>query len=214
MRVFLAIAREGSMRAAGRALGLSQPTIARRLTAFEAGFGGQPCSTACPKGCASTLPVSNSSAAAEDAERAMLTLGAAARGGLAGASGTVRISTGECAAGFLARCLSGATTGAACPPASPWSSSSRCNRPTSRGARPISPCATSRPKAAIIMSPSWARSPVAVYRRRGADADAWVAYTPGASMARLGPTARACALGPAPGGRDRNSRSRYAPQRC
>ena len=29
------------MRAAGRALGLSQPTIARRLAAFEAGFGGQ-----------------------------------------------------------------------------------------------------------------------------------------------------------------------------
>ena len=42
VRVFLAIAREGSMRAAGRALGLSQPTIARRLTAFEAGFGAQP----------------------------------------------------------------------------------------------------------------------------------------------------------------------------
>ena len=35
IRVFLAVAREGSMRAAGRALGLSQPTIARRLAAFE-----------------------------------------------------------------------------------------------------------------------------------------------------------------------------------
>ena len=31
VRVFLAVARKGSMRAAGRALGLSQPTIARRL---------------------------------------------------------------------------------------------------------------------------------------------------------------------------------------
>jgi hypothetical protein len=41
VRVFLAIAREGSMRAAGRALGLSQPTIARRLAAFETSFGGQ-----------------------------------------------------------------------------------------------------------------------------------------------------------------------------
>jgi DNA-binding transcriptional LysR family regulator len=40
LRVFLAVARHGSMRAAGRALGLSQPTIARRLTAFEAGFEG------------------------------------------------------------------------------------------------------------------------------------------------------------------------------
>ena len=34
--VFLGVAREGSMRAVGRALGLSQPTIARRLAAFEA----------------------------------------------------------------------------------------------------------------------------------------------------------------------------------
>src|SRR3989442_13917608 len=40
VRVFLAVARQGSMRAAGRALGLSQPTIARRLAAFEATFGG------------------------------------------------------------------------------------------------------------------------------------------------------------------------------
>lgn len=40
VRVFLAIARQGSMRAAGRALGLSQPTIARRLAAFETTCGG------------------------------------------------------------------------------------------------------------------------------------------------------------------------------
>src|SRR5437773_58059 len=36
VRVFLAVARGGSMRAAGRALGLSQPTLARRLGAREA----------------------------------------------------------------------------------------------------------------------------------------------------------------------------------
>ena len=41
VRVFLAVAREGSMRAAGRALRLSQPTIARRLAAFETSHGGQ-----------------------------------------------------------------------------------------------------------------------------------------------------------------------------
>ena len=43
VRVFLAVVRGGSMRAAGRALGLSQPTIARRLAAFEAAFGGPSC---------------------------------------------------------------------------------------------------------------------------------------------------------------------------
>ena len=41
VRVFLAVARQGSMRAAGRALGLSQPTIARRLAAFETCFSGR-----------------------------------------------------------------------------------------------------------------------------------------------------------------------------
>src|SRR3984893_785786 len=40
VRVFLAVARHGSLRAAGRALGLSQPTIGRRLAAFETTFGG------------------------------------------------------------------------------------------------------------------------------------------------------------------------------
>jgi len=56
VRVFLAVARHGSLRAAGRALGLSQPTIGRRLASFEATFGGPTCSTVCPKGCASTPP--------------------------------------------------------------------------------------------------------------------------------------------------------------
>jgi len=36
---FLVVARKGSMRVAGRALGLSQPTISCRLTGFEAAFG-------------------------------------------------------------------------------------------------------------------------------------------------------------------------------
>ena len=50
VRVFLAVAREGSMRAAGRALGLSQPTIARRLAAFEASFGGRTLFDRLPEG--------------------------------------------------------------------------------------------------------------------------------------------------------------------
>src|SRR3954466_7447448 len=39
-RIFLAVARHGSLRAAGRALGISQPTVGRRIAAFEATFGG------------------------------------------------------------------------------------------------------------------------------------------------------------------------------
>jgi Bacterial regulatory helix-turn-helix protein, lysR family len=38
------------MRAAGRALGLSQPTIARRLAAFETSFGGQTLFDRLPEG--------------------------------------------------------------------------------------------------------------------------------------------------------------------
>ena len=52
VRVFLAVARKGSMRAAGRALGLSQPTIARRLAAFEATFGGPSLFDRLPEGAA------------------------------------------------------------------------------------------------------------------------------------------------------------------
>jgi len=50
VRVFLTVAREGSMRAAGRALGLSQPTIAHRLAAFEASFGGRSLFDRLPEG--------------------------------------------------------------------------------------------------------------------------------------------------------------------
>ncbi len=56
VRVFLAVARHGSLRAAGRALALSQPTIGRRLAAFEAAFGGPTLFDGCPRGCASTPP--------------------------------------------------------------------------------------------------------------------------------------------------------------
>src|SRR6478672_2658555 len=74
VRVFLAVAREGSMRAAGRTLGLSQPTIARRLAAFEASFGGQALFERLPEGVRLNAVGERLIAAAEDAERAMLTV--------------------------------------------------------------------------------------------------------------------------------------------
>ena len=71
VRVFLAIAREGSMRAAGRALGLSQPTIARRLTSLETDFG-QPLFDRLPDGVRLNAAGQQLLDPAEDVERAML----------------------------------------------------------------------------------------------------------------------------------------------
>src|SRR6266705_362300 len=107
VRVFLAVAREGSMRAAGRALGLSQPTIARRLAAFEASFGGPALFDRLPEGLHLNAAGEQLVPAAESVEDAMLTLERRSAAASPVLSGTVRVSTGECAAGFLARCLSG-----------------------------------------------------------------------------------------------------------
>src|SRR5580692_2860122 len=74
VRVFLAVAREGSMRAAGRALGLSQPTIARRLAAFEATFGGPSLFDRLPEGLRLNAAGEQLVAAAESVEDAVLTL--------------------------------------------------------------------------------------------------------------------------------------------
>ena len=103
VRVFLAVAREGSMRAAGRALGLSQPTIARRLAEFEAGFGGPTLFDRLPEGLRLNAAGELLVPAAESVETAVLTLERRRAAASPVLSGTVRVSTGECAAGFLAR---------------------------------------------------------------------------------------------------------------
>lgn len=177
VRVFLAIAREGSMRAAGRALGLSQPTIARRLTAFEAGFGGQPLFDRLPEGVRLNAAGEQLLGAAEDAESAMLTLERRRAAASPVLSGTVRISTGDCATGFLVRCLSGATTTAPLP-----------SGITLEFVQSLQPAALTRREADLALHHQPPESgdyyvaklgtfAVAVYRRRGAGADAWVAYT-------------------------------------
>src|SRR5580693_9857249 len=96
VRVFLAVAREGSMRAAGRALGLSQPTIARRLAAFEAGFGGQPLFDRLPEGVRLNAAGEQLLDAAEDAEQAMLAVERRRAAASPALGGTVRVATGEC----------------------------------------------------------------------------------------------------------------------
>src|SRR5436853_2676046 len=110
VRVFLAVAREGSMRAAGRALGLSQPTIARRLAAFEASFGGPALFDRLPEGLRINAAGEQLISPAESIEDAVLTLERRSAAASPALSGTVRVSAGECAAGFLARCLSDSTT--------------------------------------------------------------------------------------------------------
>src|ERR1700683_4268593 len=109
VRVFLAVGRHGSLRAAGRALGLSQPTIGRRLATFEATFGGPTLFDRLPEGLRLNAAGEQLVPAAEGVERAALMLERRRAAASPGLSGTVRVSTGECAAGFLARCLSGST---------------------------------------------------------------------------------------------------------
>ena len=100
-RIFLAVARHGSLRAAGRALGISQPTVGRRIAAFEAIFGGPALFDRLPEGLrlneagAALVPV------AEQLENAALSLERHRAAASPVLSGTVRISVGEWAGAFL-----------------------------------------------------------------------------------------------------------------
>ena len=176
VRVFLAIAREGSMRAAGRALGLSQPTIARRLAAFESGFGGATLFDRLPDGLRLNAAGEQLVRTAESVEDAVLTLERRRAATSPVLSGTVRISTGECAAGFLARSLSGPTT-TALPSGitlelvfEPGHTANLARREADMALRHQPPETGDYyvSKAGVFAC--------AVYRRRGANAGAWITY--------------------------------------
>jgi DNA-binding transcriptional LysR family regulator len=109
VRVFLAVARHGSLRAAGRALGLSQPTIGRRLAAFEATFGGPTLFDRLPEGLRLNGAGEQLVPAAEQLESAALSLERRRAAASPALNGTVRVSVGEWAAGFLARHLTAAS---------------------------------------------------------------------------------------------------------
>src|SRR6476469_10758205 len=108
-RIFLAVSRHGSLRAAGRALGISQPKVGRRIVAFEAVFGGPALFNRLPEGMrlndagAALVPV------AEQLEDAALSLARHRAAATSVLSGTVRISVGEWAAAALT-CHVGSTT--------------------------------------------------------------------------------------------------------
>jgi DNA-binding transcriptional LysR family regulator len=174
VRVFLAVAREGSMRAAARALGLSQPTIARRLAAFEATFGGPTLFDRLPEGLRLNAAGEALVPAAESVEDAVLTL--ERRRAAAAPSGTVRVSTGECAAGFLARCLSGSATTAL---PSGITLELVESRPAANLARREADLALRHepPESGDFYVSKLGTFACAVYRRRGQDTGAWVTYT-------------------------------------
>ena len=177
VRVFLAVAREGSMRAAGRALGLSQPTIARRLAAFEASFGGPVLFDRLPEGLRLNAAGEQLISAAEGIEDAVLTLERRSAAASPVLSGTVRVSTGECAAGFLARCLSEATT-TALPPGLTLELVDELRQTANLVRRQADMALRHEPPEGGDFYISKAGTfACAVYRRRGADASGWVTYT-------------------------------------
>jgi len=177
VRVFLAVAREGSMRAAGQALGLSQPNIARRLAAFEASFGGPSLFDRLSEGLRLTAAGEDLVPAAESIEDAVLTLERRRAAASPVPSGTVRVSTGECAAGFLARCLSGSTT-TSLPPGITLELVDEL-RPSANlaGREADMALRQAAPESGNYYVSKAGTFACAVYRRRGADAGAWVTYT-------------------------------------
>ncbi len=106
-RIFLWVAREGSLRAAGRALRLSQPTVGRRLARFEAALGTVPLFDRLPDGVRLTAAGSAILPLVEKLEDAAHTLQRQHRLANTPDSVPVRLSVGEWAGGFLAQCLEG-----------------------------------------------------------------------------------------------------------
>ena len=176
VRVFLAVARKGSMRAAGRALGLSQPTIARRLAAFEVSFGGPTLFDRLPEGLRLNAAGEQLIPAAESVEDAVLTLERRRAAASPALSGTVRISTGECAAGFLARCLSGSTSTSL---PSGITLELVESRETANLARREADMALRHqpPESGDYYVSKAGTFAAAVYRRHGAEARVWITYT-------------------------------------
>jgi DNA-binding transcriptional LysR family regulator len=175
VRVFLAVARHGSLRAAGRALGLSQPTIGRRLSAFETTFGGPTLFDRLPEGLRLNAAGNALLPAAEQLEIAALTLERRRAVASPALSGTVRVSVGEWAAGFLSRCLAGSPTTAL---PSGITLELVESRQTANLARREADLAVRHhpPESGDLYISRLGTFACAVYRRRGEQADAWITY--------------------------------------
>ena len=176
VRVFLAVARHGSLRAAGRALGLSQPTVGRRLASFEGTFGGPTLFDRLPEGLRLNAAGEALIAVAEELESAALALERRRAAASPALSGTVRVSVGEWAASFLARYVAG-TSGSALP--SGITLELVESQQTANLARREADLALRHhpPESGDLYITKAGVFACAVYRRSGAEGDAWVAYT-------------------------------------
>ena len=177
VRVFLAVARHGSLRAAGRALGLSQPTIGRRLAAFEATFGGPTLFDRLPEGLRLNAAGEALLPAAEQLENAALALERRRVAGSATLSGTVRVSVGEWAAIFLARSLAGSS--ARTLPAGITLELVESRETANLARREADLAVRHHPpqSAGNLYIAKLGTFGCAVYRRRECTGDAWVTYT-------------------------------------
>jgi DNA-binding transcriptional LysR family regulator len=175
-RVFLAVARHGSLRAAGRALGLSQPTVGRRLATFEAAFGGPTLFDRLPEGLRLNAAGAALVSAAEELESAGLALERRRAAASPGLSGTVRISVGEWAAAFLSRSSGG---GAGTPIPRGITLELVESQQTANLARREADLAVRHhpPEGGDLYIARLGTFAAAVYRRRHSEAAAWITYT-------------------------------------
>jgi DNA-binding transcriptional LysR family regulator len=175
VRVFLAVARHGSLRAAGRALGLSQPTIGRRLAAFEATFGGPTLFDRLPEGLRLNAAGEALMPAAQQLESAALAVERRRAAGSPALSGSVRVSVGEWAASFLA----GALADRSARPIDGITLELVESRETANLARREADLAVRHhpPQSGDLYVSKLGTFACAVYRRRGSESKAWVTYT-------------------------------------
>ncbi|MES2640634.1 MAG: LysR family transcriptional regulator [Myxococcota bacterium] len=94
LRVFLAVARTGSLSAAGRSLGVDQSTVSRRVAALEATLGARLIDRV-PGGVVLTPVARDALGLAEEAERRVASFASAVADADAGVRGVVRVALAD-----------------------------------------------------------------------------------------------------------------------
>ena len=146
------------------------------MATFEAAFGGPNLFDRFPEGLRLNAAGEQLVLAAESVEHAVLRLERRRAVASPVLSGNVRVSTGECAAGFLARSLSGSTTTAL--PAGITLELVESRQTANLARREADMALRHQPPESGEFYVSKAGTfACAVYRRRGANADVWVTYT-------------------------------------